>query len=302
MKTVKPYGSSQKTPFLPDSTRKSSVRKMESRFLDIYEDRSWSSADLMVHSHDFCEIQYYCSDCDAEFLLDTEGFRIRKGDILLIPTGVCHCLLQQEPAAVSCKRYVLRFSSEFGQYMRRLFPEPSPADYNRPALLHTAGTEWEYIGDMFRSSAQTAQIRDPNWESVLFGSTVQILIHLFYCLQNATQSKRNSKDLMAQIQSYIELHLAEKITRGDVAKHFFVSENTLSHIFRNNAGISFHRYVTLKRLEAAKALMDEDLQLKLVSRMVGFSDYSSFYRVFRQEYGLSPEQYRKRKNEGDSPL
>ena len=100
----------------------------------------------------------------------------------------------------------------------------------------------------------------------------------------------------------IELHLAEKITRGDVAKHFFVSENTLSHIFRNNAGISFHRYVTLKRLEAAKALMDEDLQLKLVSRMVGFSDYSSFYRVFRQEYGLSPEQYRKRKNEGDSPL
>lgn len=299
MERVDAYGLKQNNPFTPDTVKESFVGKMESRFVDIYEDNSCSSADLMVHSHDFCEIQYYCNDCGAEFLLGSERFRLRKGDIIMIPAGVSHCLLQPEPMTGPCKRYGLRFSNEFGQYMTRLCPEPSPADYNHPALLHTAGTQWEYIGDMFRSGVQTAEIREPNWESVLFGSTVQILIHLYYCLRDSTKPKSKSKDLVEQIQSYVELHLAERITREDAAKHFFISENTLSHIFRKKMGVSFHRYVALQRLNAAKMLIDEDIQLKLVAKMVGFADYSSFYRVFKQEYGISPEQYRKQKEKTD---
>ena len=33
--------------------------------------------------------------------------------------------------------------------------------------------------------------------------------------------------------------------------------------------------------------------LEQVGEQVGFSDYSSFYRAFKQEYGISPRQYRK---------
>ena len=287
----------QDTPFMPNVAAESWRGKMESRFVDIYVDTACSNADFMVHSHDFCEIQYYCSDCGAEFLLGTERFRVRKGDVIMIPAGVGHCLLQPESMTGSCKRYGLLFSNEFGQYMMRLFPEPSPGDYNLPALLHTAGTSWEYIGDMFRSSVQAAEIRAPDWESVLFGNAVQILIHLYYCLRDSTSPKIKSKDLVEQIQAYVELHLADRITREDTARHFFISENTLSHMFRKKTGVSFHRYVTRKRLEAAKALIDEDIQLKLVGRMVGFADYSSFYRVFKQEYSVSPEQYRKQKDD-----
>ena len=57
-------------------------------------------------------------------------------------------------------------------------------------------------------------------------------------------------------------------------------------------GVSFYRCLTQRRLIAAKTLIGENVPMEEVSRRVGFSDYSSFYRAFRQEFGISPQQYR----------
>ena len=42
---------------------------------------------------------------------------------------------------------------------------------------------------------------------------------------------------------------------------------------------------------AAKALISEGKILEEVSHAVGFTDYSSFYRAFKKEYGITPRQY-----------
>ena len=39
-----------------------------------------------------------------------------------------------------------------------------------------------------------------------------------------------------------------------------------------------------------------------VEYLVGFSDYSSFYRAFKQEYGISPRQYKKLQESPESGL
>ena len=57
-------------------------------------------------------------------------------------------------------------------------------------------------------------------------------------------------------------------------------------------GVSFYRYVTQRRLIAAKILIEKGILLEEVSRQTGFQDYSSFYRAFKNEYGISPRQYR----------
>ena len=61
-------------------------------------------------------------------------------------------------------------------------------------------------------------------------------------------------------------------------------------------GISFYQCVTQKRLIASKALIEQNLALESVAERVGFNDYSSFYRAFKQEFGISPRQYRKIQN------
>lgn len=56
--------------------------------------------------------------------------------------------------------------------------------------------------------------------------------------------------------------------------------------------VSFYRYVTQRRLIAAKSLILQNLPMEDVAVQSGFSDYSSFYRAFKQEFGISPRQYR----------
>ena len=59
-------------------------------------------------------------------------------------------------------------------------------------------------------------------------------------------------------------------------------------------GISLYRYITQRRLIAAKLLIGENHPLEEVARRVGFLDYSTFYRAFKQEYGISPRQFARK--------
>ena len=70
----------------------------------------------------------------------------------------------------------------------------------------------------------------------------------------------------------------------------------MTQTFRNRMGVSFHRCLTQRRLIAAKTLIAEGIAMEEIGRAVGFSDYSTFYRAFRQEYGISPRQYRGLQN------
>ena len=92
--------------------------------------------------------------------------------------------------------------------------------------------------------------------------------------------------------AYVEKHLSEKITLHDVSRRFYVSESTIVQSFRKKMGVSFYRCVTQQRLIAAKNLILEGISLEDVSHHVGFTDYSAFYRAFRQEYGISPRQFK----------
>ena len=41
-------------------------------------------------------------------------------------------------------------------------------------------------------------------------------------------------------------------------------------------------------------MIDDKIPMYLISQKVGYSDYSSFYRAFKKEYGLSPTEYKNR--------
>ena len=56
--------------------------------------------------------------------------------------------------------------------------------------------------------------------------------------------------------------------------------------------MSLHRYVTQRRLIAGKTLIEKGGALEQVALQTGFRDYSGFYRAFKQEFGISPRQYR----------
>ena len=127
----------------------------------------------------------------------------------------------------------------------------------------------------------------------MLGNTITLLTLMGRGIQQRTASvlKAEKPDLLNKVLAYVEENLANKITLEETAKHFYVSVSTITQLFRQKMGTSFYHCVTQRRLISAKALIAEGKALEEVSRAVGFADYSSFYRAFKKEYGITPRQY-----------
>lgn len=277
--------------------------EMSSRYVDTHRDVSWSNSAVSLHSHSFYEVLYCRNTCGAEYLIESVRYQLQKGDIIIVPPGVSHRPLLPEHMTEPYRRDVLWLSMEFLTSLAQIL---SVESFRVPEtrLLRTAGTRWEYLGELFHAGVEEFEGQEIGWEAAVLGNTTQLLTHLRRALldQNAKPPKAENPDLVDQIMGYVESHLSEKISLSDVAHHFYVSESTVSQAFRKKMTVSFYRCVTQRRLIAAKSLIVGGLPLEAVAPRVGFSDYSTFYRAFRQEYGISPRQYRKRLEAPELPL
>ncbi|KWB89733.1 AraC family transcriptional regulator [Burkholderia ubonensis] len=66
---------------------------------------------------------------------------------------------------------------------------------------------------------------------------------------------------------------------------------SLSRDFRTFYGTSPYRYLTMRRLEAARAMMLRGVPLADAAVAAGFSDQSHMTRHFRSAYGISPARW-----------
>ena len=74
----------------------------------------------------------------------------------------------------------------------------------------------------------------------------------------------------------------------ELADRFYISRAHLCRRFKKAAGISIGKFVTEKRLTAARELLLQGRRASDVCIMCGFRDYSTFYRAYTRYYGHSP--------------
>jgi len=101
-----------------------------------------------------------------------------------------------------------------------------------------------------------------------------------------------------QIRSYIEAHLHDPaLTPGRVADAVHLSARRLHQLFESG-GETVGSYILRRRLEeCARAISDLSQSSRTVTEIAflhGFNNASHFGRVFRERFGLTPSDYRRR--------
>ncbi len=99
---------------------------------------------------------------------------------------------------------------------------------------------------------------------------------------------------MMRVTDYIKHNLtADDLSQGAMAKMAGISRDYFSRIFKNVTGMNYSKWLNMIRLEKATELLaQKDMTLTEVAMRSGFQSIPSFNRVFHEEKGMSPGEYR----------
>lgn len=93
---------------------------------------------------------------------------------------------------------------------------------------------------------------------------------------------------------YIYDHLHERIQTDELAESIGASRSHLSRIFHRETGLTITEYIMQKKLQTARnMLVYSDFTCAEISEYLAFASNSYFSKCFRQQYGMSPNEYRR---------
>lgn len=99
---------------------------------------------------------------------------------------------------------------------------------------------------------------------------------------------------LKRVLDFIEARIAADISLDDLAAEACLSPFHFSRLFRDATGQTPHRYVTERRVQAARDKLALDhSSLVEIALDTGFGSQANFIRVFRKVTGLTPGQYRE---------
>ena len=279
---------------------------MQSLDFEIYHYYDASPCNVKLHHHDFFEI-YYLLDGSMDYIVEGNRFTLMPGDILLISPLDLHRPDPRERQ--NFERIVLWISMPYLSLLAQRVPNMMSTLLTKTARGRqlTLGTEERTFAQMllFCLILERADKPFASCETCQAMLTV-FLIHMQRKLMSlpdihpapsgASRTRRGSATPLLpaplyEIFEYIDTHLDKALSLSSLADRFFQDPNTLSRKFKREVGVTVCEYIRKKRLALARVKISQGMSATQAGATSGFSDYSSFFRAFKNEYGVNPREF-----------
>ncbi len=109
---------------------------------------------------------------------------------------------------------------------------------------------------------------------------------------NVILYKSHADQLVKKLQEYIENNFRQTLAVSELAIMVNITPRTLNRRFQSALNLRPIEYIQAVRIEQAKRLLESrDVSIKSLADQVGYSDISSFTRLFKRATELTPKEY-----------
>jgi len=229
---------------------------------------------------------------------------LEPGNVMLVAPGQMH--RPDVPGATrSIDRFVLWISTEYVRTITDALPCLRYAlwgDLTGRNLIQLDGETVALIRQLL--FALHNEVSHPGADSVSLNRSIiaQMLIYCARSIASETDLAPHKAEVryreIIKVYEHIVTHLKDRnLSVGMLAETFFMDKNTLTRQFKRQVGMTPGECIRRHRLEAVRRQIRRGAPMQQACAECGFSDYSAFYRAFRQAYGISPSDYAAQANE-----
>lgn len=241
------------------------------------------------HHHNFFEVYYLCSGECTVFIGD-KTYSVHPNSLIFIPPDTIH---QYTYITNKHQRILLSFTT----------------DYINPNIVDIISPLWEQHVCKLPSTDSIdkllQKISSHAYSDDVFSKELIrcYLVELFHYAHSVLNAGFASTDLLYippihNILDYISQNFAQDITLHQLAVSAGYSDSYFSRLFKTVTGMGYKEYTLLIRLKHAENLLSStNKSIKNIAIDSGFNDTNRFSLLFKQKYGLSPSEFRKKLSE-----
>lgn len=252
------------------------------------------------HRHNYYEICLVTSG-HGHYDHGQESFALKTGDLFIADPHVVHEITSLETRDLAL--YFTSFSID---------PESEniPADrairaFERGHWVHRP--KRSYLAQQFDALFELQ--REPTAENRLYYHDHLLRLLILQMLEALTQTQHTRTaehtlpvELLRAIDA-IEAHIGSPFKISEIAALAGTSERTLRRRFREYFGHTIAQDIRRRRMRrAARLLAQPEWNTAEVGYQLGIQDPAQFTRMFKEELGVTPSQFRNDKNNARSML
>ncbi|WP_240419077.1 helix-turn-helix transcriptional regulator [Paenibacillus periandrae] len=262
------------------------------------------------HTHDFIEL-VYVADGFGEHLYKGHSYPISKGDIFVIPPDVEHDYRVIGTAPL--KVYNILFISSFleaelqtlskvSSFMNFFYVEPflrQKADFE--SHLKLSLPEAKEVQLRLERIIEEFDRKALGYRISIKALLIELLVWLSRCYEERLVQIRFRPEHsgIRELCAFLELHYAEPFQLEEICQMCGMSKTSFTHKFKQTIGKTFIEYRNEVRIQASlKWLRETDEPVIRVAERVGVGDVSYYNKLFKQQIGMPPREYRCKYSSG----
>ena len=272
--------------YFKEPTEKSGYLEQDFRLFHI---KDQTRRDFSYHYHDFHKVIVFLSG-KAAYHIEGKSYYLKAWDILLVNRHAIH--KPEIDFSVPYERFVLWIRDDILQNeLTRCFQKASDRSFNLIRLdSHTQERLKQLLYEL------EAALKDDTFGSKLLGDALftQFMVYINRIfLEKQYIFDRHSYTFDSQVEEllhYINQNLTEDLSIETLAKKYYLSKYHMMRKFKDETGYTIHNYIVNKRLLLARTKIREGMPVLKAAQLSGFTDYTTFSRAYKKQFGTAPSQ------------